>query len=53
MRFAWLSSSVGMSERLKIVRSPVRSRPQPPLKSFLKVGKRIGLNENKVECFEG
>jgi putative flippase GtrA len=29
MHFDWLSSSVGMSERLKIVRSPVRSRPQP------------------------
>jgi putative flippase GtrA len=28
-KFDWLSSSVGMSERLKIVRSPVRSRPQP------------------------
>ncbi len=25
----WLGSSVGMSERLKIVRSPVRSRPKP------------------------
>ena len=31
MHFDWLSSSVGMSERLKIVRSPVRSRPQPPV----------------------
>jgi hypothetical protein len=25
----WLGSSVGTSERLKIVRSPVRSRPKP------------------------
>ncbi len=27
--YFWLGSSVGTSERLKIVRSPVRSRPQP------------------------
>jgi hypothetical protein len=27
----WLGSSVGTSERLKIVRSPVRSRPKPPI----------------------
>ena len=31
MHLNWLSSSVGMSERLKIVRSPVRSRPQPQI----------------------
>ena len=28
-KFDWLGSSVGTSERLKIVRSPVRSRPKP------------------------
>ena len=36
-KFDWLGSSVGTSERLKIVRSPVRSRPKPQkFKIFLK-----------------
>ena len=33
-KFDWLGSSVGTSERLKIVRSPVRSRPKPPVGLF-------------------
>ena len=36
-KFDWLGSSVGTSERLKIVRSPVRSRPKPQsVDEFLK-----------------
>ncbi len=31
----WLGSSVGTSERLKIVRSPVRSRPKPQIKILI------------------
>jgi hypothetical protein len=31
-----LGSAVGASERLKIVRSPVRSRPKPPVTSTKK-----------------
>jgi putative flippase GtrA len=45
----WLGSSVGTSERLKIVRSPVRSRPKPQAQNLFKLleGKML----EKIFCF--